>query len=85
MEQQDSLPFQFIYHLITLVKSYHMLVKYRKNSDLKRGEGVDYYSSVFLLCILDLCVENIKKVKIKYYLIRIILKNSFLNEKKVQS
>jgi hypothetical protein len=43
MDQQDSLPSRFIYELIALIKSYHMLVRYRKKFDVKWGGSIILY------------------------------------------
>ncbi len=43
--------------------------------------GIDYYSSVLLLCIINLYIENIKNVMTECFLIKIILRNSIKSEK----
>jgi hypothetical protein len=80
MDQQDSLPSQFIYQLIALAKSYHMLVRNRQSSDIK-GRGINLYLLVLLLCVINLYVENIKNVIIECFLLKIILKNSIKSRK----
>jgi len=53
-----------------------------KNLNVKGGGGIGYYVSVFLICIINLHIENIKNIIIKCYLTEIIFKNSIKIKKK---